>query len=272
MITLEKIREIVSQDKDTKHLKSLNQIDLNVAYQYILTRDQNLMPGYVPVLITKPYLSIEYRQTKEKLAADRSRQLTAKLSTFESEIFIQSATLADFRINDEERENAALKVQEFLNNFPKTYIKGFYLSGPYGSGKSYLLSALAAELLRRGSEVIFTFVPDLIRSLKADISTGKLEYRINLLKRADVLILDDFGGENITPWFRDEILLPIIQYRLSASLPVFISSNITRGQLPESLKGNNPDADMFKVARLVKRINDLTIPITLSKSFKTNQK
>ena len=41
------------------------------------------------------------------------------------------------------------------------------------------------------------------------------------IKQAEVLILDDIGAEQSTPWVRDEILQVILQYRMQEDLPTF---------------------------------------------------
>ena len=78
-------------------------------------------------------------------------------------------------------------------------------------------------------------------------------------------MMDDIGGENMTPWFRDEVLVPILQYRLSAKLPVFMTSNFEYIQLVEALTVGKDDTSRVKAARLIQRIKDLMIPVKLSK-------
>ena len=45
------------------------------------------------------------------------------------------------------------------------------------------------------------------------------------LSFSEVLILDDIGAEQSTPWVRDEILQVILQYRMQEDLPTFFTSN-----------------------------------------------
>ena len=45
------------------------------------------------------------------------------------------------------------------------------------------------------------------------------------IKLAEVLVLDDIGAEQSTPWVRDEILQVILQYRMQEDLPIFFTSN-----------------------------------------------
>ncbi|MGB1097211.1 MAG: ATP-binding protein [Acholeplasmataceae bacterium] len=139
-----------------------------------------------------------------------------------------------------------------------------YIHGPYGSGKSYLLSAIAAHYADHDIDVIFTYVPDLIRGFKQGIDEGTIEKRINILKQTSILILDDLGGEYHSPWFRDEILMPLIQYRLSASLPIYVSSNYTLTQLVDALASGHDEINRVKATRLIRRLRDMTELVNLS--------
>lgn len=49
------------------------------------------------------------------------------------------------------------------------------------------------------------YVPDFIREMKDSISDQSYAGKLELLKEVPVLILDDIGAENLTPWVRDEI-------------------------------------------------------------------
>jgi primosomal protein DnaI len=112
-------------------------------------------------------------------------------------------------------------------------------------------------------------MPDLVRSMKGGLQAFDLEKRINILKQVDILMLDDIGGEFSSAWFRDEILMPLIQYRLSANLPTFFSSNYSLRELTETMSISNASEDnRIKAARLVRRINDMTHVIKLSDTFK----
>lgn len=259
------IKETVMSDPETRHL-NLDDNDLYTVYQYLLMRDSNTMPGYIPKLIFEPYIHIEYVPTKAKRDEEINRELKRHLETFESDIYIQDASFDNFETHGIKAYEDALKYAKHLVfRSPTFYEKGMYLHGPYGAGKSYLLSALAKELTKKRVNVIFTFVPDLVRNLKNSMVTDTLETKINMLKRSDVLILDDLGGEYLSVWFRDEILLPVLHYRLNAKLPVLISSNLSPAQLADAIASENED-DM-KSTRILKRIQDLTTPFKFDTRF-----
>jgi primosomal protein DnaI len=152
---------------------------------------------------------------------------------------------------------------KFITSF-KEETKGIYLNGFFGVGKTYLLAATANELSKRGINVILAYFPDLVREIKNNMTNGtKLEEILNTLKTVDVLMLDDFGSENLSSWLRDDILGPIINYRYEAKKPICISSNLNSNQLLEHLSQTNDGKDDLKGMRLMKRIMSLTNELTL---------
>ncbi len=264
--TLEEMRKRISKDPETRHLK-ISDFDLFKVYRYLLDRDE--MPekdGYKPVLRTDPYIEIIYQPTKEKAERMKRDRIKRHLKFYDSEIYIQDANLSEFHTFNEERVKAYELAHDFILKYKKDhYEKGLYIYGKYSTGKSYLISAIAQELAEKNIYVLFVYMPDLVRSIRQGMSEGNLEERINQLKQADVLMMDDIGGENMTPWFRDEVLVPVLQYRLSAKLPVFMTSNFEYIQLVEALTVGKDDTSRVKAARLIQRIKDLMVPVRLSK-------
>lgn len=266
MTSLEEMRKMINKDPETKHL-SVSDLDLFKVYRYLLDRDgQPKKDGYRAVLRTDPYLEIIYQPTKEKAEEIKRNRIKKHLKFYDSEIYIQDAKLADFETFNDERLAVFAHVVHFIEHYKKDhYEKGLYIFGKYRTGKSYLMSAIAQDLAEKHIGVLFVYMPDLVRSIRQGMNEGNLEERINQLKQADVLMMDDIGGENMTPWFRDEVLVPVLQYRLSAKLPVFMTSNLDYSQLFEALAVGKDDTGRIKAARLIQRIKDLTIYTKLAK-------
>ena len=116
---------------------------------------------------------------------------------------------------------------------------GMYIHGEYQRGKTYTLAALANEITKQGFKVVLAYYPDLVRELKSSIGNNTLESLINKLKQADILMLDDIGGESNSSWVRDEVLGPILQYRLLDEKPTFFSSNLSIKDLALNMTENN---------------------------------
>lgn len=57
---------------------------------------------------------------------------------------------------------------------------------------------------------------------------------------AQVLVLDDIGAEQHSPWVRDDVLQVILQYRMQENLPTFFTSNLSF----DDLSGISPLASL----------------------------
>ena len=178
----------------------------------------------------------------------------------------------DFTLNTDERIKALKEAEKFCKDFTNLKNpKGLYLYGGYRSGKTYLASCIANELALSFS-VNFVFLPDFTRSItfsqNNDIS---LEERIAILKKCDVLILDDIGAGNRSAWVRDSILLPIIQERLNNKKPIIFTSNYDFEALSEMLSQNKNNetsfADDTASKRLVMRIYEMSKKVKLSEKY-----
>lgn len=102
------------------------------------------------------------------------------------------------------------------------------LFGGYGCGKTHLSAAIANQVLREYLiTVLFAVVPDLLDHLRSTFGPhSEIEYdeRFEQVRGAQVLILDDFGTENATPWAREK-LFQIVNHRYNYRLPTVITSN-----------------------------------------------
>jgi primosomal protein DnaI len=134
-------------------------------------------------------------------------------------------------------------------------VKGLYLHGPFGVGKSYLMGAIARQLSESHIASLLVYVPDFVREMKDSISDQSYVGKLELLKEIPVLILDDIGAENLTPWVRDEILGVILNQRANNHLPTLFTSNYSLEDLEEHLSISNGNRiERTKAARIMERI------------------
>ena len=96
-----------------------------------------------------------------------------------------------------------------------------------------------------------------------NITTGGNEEIINKCKHADVLMFDDIGGEGNSSFVRDEVLGPILQYRMFASKPTFMSSNYSVAELEQHLAEVKDSLNQVNASRVVERIKELMKEIRL---------
>lgn len=172
---------------------------------------------------------------------------------------ILKANLDDYELNTESRK----EIYNYMIRFAKLYpagekMLGMYLHGEYQRGKTYTLAALANEMTKVGFSVVLAYYPDLVRELKSSIGNNTLESLIQKLKQVDLLMLDDIGGESQSAWVRDEVLGPILQYRLLDEKPTFFTSNLTIKDLALNMTENTQKASQMKAMRIAARIKSLT--------------
>jgi DNA replication protein DnaC len=67
------------------------------------------------------------------------------------------------------------------------------ITGPTGSGKTYLACALGHQACRDGHRVLYFYAPKLFRALHTAQADGSLLKLFKKLARASLLIIDDFG-------------------------------------------------------------------------------
>lgn len=80
------------------------------------------------------------------------------------------------------------------------------ITGPTGTGKSWLASALANQACRQGLSCHFIRVPLLMESLVAARATANFSSKLASLKKFDLLILDDWGIEMFSKRSQNDLL------------------------------------------------------------------
>ena len=130
------------------------------------------------------------------------------------------------------------------------------LFGPVGSGKTLLATAALKKLIssdnRTGKFVDFQY---LLSELRAEYDVNKTgETLLNELRRADVLLIDEFGkGRNDKEW-QLEKLDDLVNYRYNAKKITFITTNY----LPQNYKYDDKDIPYTRNKDLYARILEVS--------------
>lgn len=102
------------------------------------------------------------------------------------------------------------------------------LMGGYGCGKTHLAAAIANYAMEHQKLFpIFAVVPDLLdhlRSAYAPDRDSSYDTRFHRIRDAGLLVLDDLGTENTTPWATEK-LFQIINYRYNHRKPTVFTTN-----------------------------------------------
>ncbi|QVK17190.1 primosomal protein DnaI [Mycoplasmatota bacterium] len=227
---------------------------------------QQLNLGFQPILKDyQTFVNIQYIACHYQKAYDAQVEITNHLKCFHMPKKILSASLDHIDLNSS-RAKSVSRLATFAKSYtPEKFQKGVFLTGAFGIGKTYLLAAMANALAKRHIQVALVYLPDMIRELKSAIGKNNLEYLMSEIKNVQVLILDDIGSEMNTQWVRDEILGPILQYRMLEELPTFFSSNKTIKELiTDYATTNDHVVSVSKAERIGDRIKALADEIVLT--------
>lgn len=125
------------------------------------------------------------------------------------------------------------------------------LTGGYGSGKTHLAAAIANQRVELGTPTLFLTVPDVLDTLRFayDADDVTFEERFNQIRTAPLLILDDFGTQNTTPWAQEK-LFQILNYRYTNRLPLVITSNLALEQIEGRMRSRLSDPDLVNHVHL----------------------
>ncbi len=135
--------------------------------------------------------------------------------------------------NDKQREmmsNYKLILQQYTSSFTRNS-KNLLLTGNTGTGKTFLLSCIAKDLIDNGNSVYYTGASEMLHYLerysKAFLDQQeKFRDRVGLILNSDFLIIDDLGTENLTDDKREQFNI-LINSRMDYSLPWGISTNLS---------------------------------------------
>ena len=189
----------------------------------------------------------------------KKNEYKENLKLFEMNEEIKNASFKDVYKDDKARVPIIKYFKEFIDKYNNgKNPKGIYLHGSFGSGKTYLIAALFNELAKKGIKSAMVYYQDFLVTLKASFQTDYDE-KYNYIKKIPLLLLDDIGAENCSNWSRDEVLGPILQYRMENKLPTFFTSNLTIEELEKSLSITSSGLDKIKARRIIERIKQLTV-------------
>ena len=150
-------------------------------------------------------------------------------------------------LNSEQHESLRNAYEGALRyaNEPRGWL---LIQGSYGVGKTHLAAAIANECLKRNVPVVLLNAPDLLDYLRAAFSPNveeTFDRRFDDLREAPLLILDDLGTQNATPW-AEEKLFQILNHRYIARLPTVITTNLALEDLDPRLSSRLADMDLVR--------------------------
>lgn len=229
----------------------------------------NLINGFEPKLVMgKGRIEIDYLRCRNGRVEDERQSISSMIKSMHMPKDVLKATFSEIDLADGSRVRALRAAKNFIDELDSSRVlpkKGLFLYGPFGVGKSYFLGAIANELAERQVATVLVYVPEFLREMRQSISDNSLGDKMETVKNAPVLMLDDLGAETMSSWTRDDVIGTVLQHRMAQELPTFISSNLGYEELQHHFnttqRGEN---EPVKSGRLMERIKTLTTPIQLT--------
>ena len=125
------------------------------------------------------------------------------------------------------------------------------LLGGYGVGKTHLAAAIANFGVGIGVPTLFLTVPDLLDWLRYAYGSEEVvfETRFEEIRNIGLLVLDDLGTQNATPW-AEEKLYQIFNYRYVNRLPTVVTTNQKLDDIEGRIQSRLRDPELVRVIRI----------------------
>jgi DNA replication protein DnaC len=184
------------------------------------------------------------QQHKANQAAQVRLYQMSNLDSFKKMTFETFSVQGRLGLGDDQifsLQNALSNARQFAAS-PKGWLM---LSGSYGCGKTHLAAAVANTCVEYGMGTLFLTVPDLLDWLRYSYGStdASFEQRFEEIRNVGLLVLDDLGAQNTTPWAAEK-LFQVIDYRYIRRLPLVVTTNQRIEDLDDRIRSRLQDPEL----------------------------
>ena len=246
MVYNSSLEDCVLELKNCSHCKGLYECKNKVVGHY-------LYPKVDGKIIDMVYVPCKFKKENDRLLALKH--------TASKELI--DARFKEIDVKDKNRVEVIKWIKKFYDEYDVYKdMKGLYLHGSFGCGKSFLIYALLNELhLNKRVDFVALYFPDVLKDLKEDWDSYSA--KMDRYSSAPLLLLDDIGAEQVSEWGRDEVLGTILQNRMNNHLTTFFTSNLTMDELEHHLSLAKNSLDKVKARRIIERIKQLSVDMEI---------
>ena len=160
---------------------------------------------------------------------------------------------------------------KFTNLCIKSEMKnGLIIFGNIGYEKTYFGACIANKMIEQNKIVLMeksSYIIDKIKESFNKEGLSEIEI-IELYSNVDMLIIDDFGNENLSKWALEK-LYKIISNRYDNELPIVITTRYNKEQLIEQLSTED-DTEISE--EIVEVLNEMCYGISIAEEIKAKEK
>ncbi len=271
---INKLRELISENKEIAEvLDGCSDDFLSVNSGLILTAldDEGVKPGYkIKLEVDELEGTLNWTYVPAGEETERMAAINSIRSKYAFELPNDDLYLLDLQSDInwiEAKRNLVAKIVELKKALIEQEIErvpGFWLYGPSNTGKTRASIALLNLFAKNGKNVAFVNLSDLTIKTQSSFNTKQgdreNESMVEKARKADVVVIDDIGSERPTPWFKSDVLLPILDYRFKSGKTTIFTSNNTIEKFGNKLKSRsqNPEVEEDINRKIIARISSLT--------------
>lgn len=233
----EEVEQAKRQKKELMNRLGISEADLSPRYECMFCEDR----GYIEEEGGwKRCACFQNRLMKEwsKESGIMNRMERENFEHFQEELFEE---MPDPKYKNSPLENIR-KIREesvrFIEDFENPNRKNLIFYGTPGTGKTFLCTCIAKELMSRWKTVFYQSASDLFEVLseftfsKDENSREELRKVYQWIHNADLLIIDDLGSE-LTNSFTVNMLFNILNHRMMNEKKMILSTNLNPNELHE---------------------------------------
>ena len=137
-------------------------------------------------------------------------------------------------------------------SFAQTRTGWLLLEGSFGCGKTHLAAAIANFSAKHGIPTMFLTAPDLLDWLRASFEGAdeRFSARFEEIRQVPLLILDDFGTQNATPWAQEK-LFQLLDFRYVNQSPTVITTNLRLEEIEGRIRSRLADSERVNRVRIL---------------------
>ncbi|MDO4608361.1 MAG: ATP-binding protein [Clostridia bacterium] len=170
---------------------------------------------------------------KQLLINDLSSSLPLEKCRFENFDLNYYQTTDDSLGNPRKRMTQILKLcREYTISFDPHISGSLLFMGNTGLGKTHLTLAIVYELLNRGFDVIYGSSYNLFGEMETEHFKQHTNTSYTAAINCDLLVIDDLGGEFVSPYIQS-LLYNVINTRDLSGKPTIINTNLTMSEIAE---------------------------------------
>lgn len=122
--------------------------------------------------------------------------------------------------------------KQFAENFNKETKENLLFMGNTGLGKTHLSLAVANKVIKKGFSVLYSPAYNLFSKIETEHFSQHTNTTYNSALETDLLIIDDLGGEFVSPYIQS-VVYNIINSRLISHKPTIVNTNLAVADIEE---------------------------------------